>query len=99
VTHVVKDLSLVRRDAKGGESASVLRFGDERADNRDARGVGRYRKVEGGSIGEVAEKVRAAGDASGGRTGEVGGVGEAAKNHLGRAKDFSSVGVGGGVAE
>jgi hypothetical protein len=51
------------------------------------------------SIGEVAEKVRAAGDASGGRAGEVGGVGEAAENHLGRAKDFSSVGVGGGVAE
>jgi hypothetical protein len=51
-------------------------------------------------VREVAEKVRAAGDASGGRAGEgEGGVGEAADNHLGRAKDFSSVGVGGGVSE
>ncbi len=39
VAYVVKDLSLVRRDARGDESASVLRFGDERANNRDTRGV------------------------------------------------------------
>jgi hypothetical protein len=55
--------------------------------------------VEGSIVREVDEKVRAAGDASGGRTGEVGGVGEAADNHLGRAKDFPSVEVGGGVSE
>ncbi len=50
-------------------------------------------------VGQVAEKVRAAGDAPGGRAGEVGGIGEAAENHLGRAKDFASVGVGGGLSE
>ena len=99
MTHVVKDLSLVRRDARGGESASVLRFGDERADNRDARGVGRDRVIEGSGVGKVAEKVRAACDASGGRAGEVGGVGEATENHLGGAVNLASVGMGGGVAE
>ena len=99
VTHVVKDLSLVRRDARGGKSAGVLRFGDERADNWDARGVGRDRVVEGSVVIEVAKKVRAARDTPGRGAGEVGSVGEAAENHLGRAVDFSSVGVGGGVAE
>ena len=99
VSHVVKYLSLVRRDARGGESAGVLCFGDERADNRDACGVGRYRVIERSGVGQVAEKVRAAGDTSGRRAGEVGGVREATKNHFGRSVDFSSVGVGGGVAE
>ena len=99
VTHVVEDLSLVRRDARGGESAGVLCFGDERADNRDARGMGRDRVIERSGVGKVAEKVRAACDASGGRAGEVGCVGEAAENHLGGAVNFASVGVGGGVAE
>jgi len=99
VAHVLKDLSLVRRDARGGKGAGVLRFGDERADDRDARGVGGDRVVQGRRVRQVAEKVRAACDASGGRAGEVGGVGEAAENHLGRSVDLSSVGVGGGVAE
>ncbi len=99
VTHVVEDLSLVRRDARGGESAGVLRFGDERADNWDARGVGRDRVIEGSGVGKVTEKVRVACDAFGGRAGEVGGVGEATENHLGGAVNLASVGVGGGVAE
>jgi hypothetical protein len=43
--------------------------------------------------------VRAAGDTSGRRAGEVGGVGEAAENHLGRSENLSSVGMGGGVSE
>ncbi len=99
MAHVVEDLSLVRCDAKGGESAGVLRFGDERADNWDARGVRRDPVVEGRVVVEVAEKVRASGDTPGRRAGEVGGVREATENHLGRSVNFSSVGVGGGVAE
>ena len=99
VPHIVEDLSLVRRDARGGESAGVLRFGDERADNWDARGVGRDWVVEGSVVVDVAEKVSAAGDTAGRRAGEVGGVGEAAENHLGRSENLSSVGVGGGVSE
>ena len=62
-------------------------------------GVGRDRVVEGSVVIEVAKKVRAARDTPGRRAGEVGSVGEAAENHLGRAVDFPSVGVGGGVAE
>ncbi len=99
VTHVVEDLSLVRRDARGGESAGVLRFGKERADNRDARGLERNRVIEGSGVGKVTEKVRAACDASGGRAGEVGGVVEATENHLGGAVNLASIGVGGGVSE
>ena len=99
MTHVVEDLSFVRRDARGGESAGVLRFGDERTDNWDARGVGRDRVVEWSVVVDVAKKVRAAGDTAGRRAGEVRGVREAAENHLGRSVDLSSVGVGGGVAE
>ena len=76
VAHVVEDLSLVRRDARGGESAGVLCFGDERADNRDARGVRRNRVIEGSGVVQVAEKVRAAGYAPGGRAGEVRCIGE-----------------------
>ena len=99
VSHVVKYLSLVRRDARGGESAGVLCFGDERANNRDACGVGRYRVIERSGVGQVAEKVRAAGDTSGRRAGEVGGVGEATENHLGGAVNLAPVWVGGGVPE
>jgi hypothetical protein len=55
--------------------------------------------VERSIVTKVVKNVRAADDASGGRAGEVGGVGEAAENHLGRAKEFSFVGVGGSVSE
>ncbi len=91
--------SFVAVRARGGESAGVLRFGDERADNRDARRVRRDKVIERIVVGKVAEKVRAAGDAPGGRAGEVGGIGEATENHLGGAVNLASVGVGGGVSE
>ena len=55
--------------------------------------------IEGSVVVDVAEKVRAAGDTAGRRAGEVGGVGEAAENHLGRSENLSSVGMGGGVSE
>ncbi len=69
------------------------------ATNEQTTGVGRDRVVEGRVVVEVAEKVRAAGDTPGRRAGEVGGVREATENHSGRSVYFSSVGVGGGVAE
>ena len=55
--------------------------------------------IEGSGVGQVAEKVCAAGDAPGGRAGEVRGIGEATENHLGGSVYLASVGVGGGVSE
>ncbi len=46
----------------------------------------------------VAEKVVAAGDAAGTGSGKVRGVRKDAEDHLRRAEDFLSVGVGCGVA-
>ena len=61
--------------------------------------MGRDRVIEGSGVGQVAEKVRAAGDAPGGRAGEVRGIGEATENHFGGAVNLASVGVGGGVSK
>jgi hypothetical protein len=55
--------------------------------------------VDGSVVRVVPEEVMASGYAAGSRAGEVGGVRQRAEDHLRSAKYFSSVGVGGGVAE
>ncbi len=65
VSHVVKYLTLVRRDSSGGEDPGVLGFGDERTDDGDTGAVRRDGMVERGVVAVVAKEMVAAGDASG----------------------------------
>ena len=95
----MENLTFVSGDAAGGEQSAIFRLGDERADDGDTCGVCRDGVVEGTVVVFVAENVVAAGDAAGTGSGKVRGIRKDAEDHLGRAENLLSVGVGGGVTE
>ena len=99
MTHVVQYLTLMGRDAAGGEESAVFGLSHEGAHYGDAGGVGGNGMVERGVVGFIAEEVVASSDAAGVGSGEIGGVGEYAEDHGGCAEDFLAIWVGGRVAE
>jgi hypothetical protein len=104
VPHVGQNLTFIRGDSGGCEETGVLGLCHKGADDRDTRGVGGNGVggngvVEWGMVVGVTHEVVTAGYTAGSGSGEVGRVGNRAKNHFRGANNFAPVGVGGSVAE
>ncbi len=99
VAEVVQDLSLAGRDLCSAEGAELFHLLHGGADDRDAGGVDRYRRVDKTRVAETKQVVEGAGHAASVGAREVRSVRQHGKMHVGRVEHLPTVGVGGDEAE